>query len=89
MLSTEYISAVNASRTIPSMKSQSYIIDEPALPSLAPPRSSGGSLRRARAKSFPATQYLQSQQMPKLPTAEKEAQKETTAATVEPENVCF
>lgn len=89
VLSTEHISAVNASRTTPSMKSQSYIIDEPVLPSLAPPRSSGGSFRRARAKSVPATQYLLSQQMPKLPTTEKEVQKETTAATMEPENVCF
>lgn len=89
MLSTEYISAVNTSRSIPSMKSRSYIIDEPVLPSLASPKSPGGSFRRARAKSFPATQYLQSQQMPKLPTTEKEIQKETTAATVEPENVCF
>ena len=86
MLFTGYMSAVNA-RTISSMKNQSYIIDEPILPSLASQRSPGDSMRLARAKSFPAVQYLRSQQIPKLPTTEKESQKETTAATVEPANV--
>lgn len=81
-LLTKYMSAVDVTQVV---KKRSYIIDEPIAPSLASPRSPGGSLRCVRAKSFPVPQYMHSQQMLELPTAEKEAQ---TAAAVEPKKVC-